>query len=70
MCNTTARAGKTARSGWLAVASARTPATGPGRTRPARQRPSTPAPAGSPNPAKNRPHCTDPGPWDAAPKAQ
>ena len=66
MCNTTARAGKTG-SGWLAAASARTPAIGPGRSRPARQRPSALAPAGSPNPAKNRPHRTDPDTWDAAP---
>ena len=66
MCNTAARAGKTG-SGWLAAASARTPAPTPVGSRPARQRPSAPALAGSPNPAKNRPHRTDPDTRDAAP---
>ena len=41
------------------------PTTGPGRPRPARQRPLCQAPAGSPNPAGDRPHRT--GPWATAP---
>ena len=70
MCNTAARAGKTG-SGRLAAASARHPRNRPGEipTRPAA--PLRPGPRREPeprtNPAKNRPHRTDPGLWDAAP---
>ena len=58
--------GRPVRAGWPQRRRG-TPATDPGRSRPARQRPSAPAPVGSPSPAKNRPHCTDPDTWDAAP---